>query len=84
MLDYLCDDCREHFEQVKTRLSAMNIDYVINPTIVRGLDYYTRVFEFCFDRNRAQGVCAGGRYDGLVPKWEILEPSFSFGLRNGL
>lgn len=83
MLDYLCDDCREHFEQVKTRLSAMNIDYVINPTIVRGLDYYTRtVFEFVSTEIGAQGtVCAGGRYDGLVSEMGGPElPSLGFGM----
>jgi histidyl-tRNA synthetase len=68
MLDYICDDCRTHFEGVKARLDAAGIDYVINPTIVRGLDYYTRtVFEFVSTEIGAQGtVCAGGRYDGLV------------------
>lgn len=68
MLDYICDECKEHFEGVKARLDAVGIDYVINPTIVRGLDYYTRtVFEFVSTNIGAQGtVCAGGRYDGLV------------------
>lgn len=83
MLDYLCDDCREHFEQVKARLSAMNIDYVINPAIVRGLDYYTRtVFEFVSTEIGAQGtVCAGGRYDGLVSEMGGPElPSLGFGM----
>ncbi len=68
VLDYLCDDCREHFESVKKYLDAMSIEYVINPKIVRGLDYYTRtVFEFVSKDIGAQGtVCGGGRYDGLV------------------
>lgn len=68
MLDYLCDDCRAHFGYVKTYLDAMDIEYTINPRIVRGLDYYTRtVFEFVSDEIGAQGtVCGGGRYDGLV------------------
>lgn len=68
MIDFLCDDCREHFEQVKKCLDAMGIDYKLNPNIVRGLDYYTRtVFEFVSDEIGAQGtVCGGGRYDGLV------------------
>lgn len=68
ILDYLCDDCKEHFEKVKTALDAMNIKYKINPKIVRGLDYYTNtVFEFISDRIGSQGtVCAGGRYNGLV------------------
>lgn len=68
IIDYICDGCREHFEGVKARLTAMDIDFVVNPTIVRGLDYYTRtVFEFVSDHIGAQGtVCGGGRYDGLI------------------
>ncbi len=68
ILDYLCDECKEHFEKVKAYLEAMNITYEVNPHIVRGLDYYTRtVFEFVTDALGAQSaVCAGGRYDGLI------------------
>ncbi len=68
ILDYLCDDCDNHFEQVKTYLKAAEIDYKVNPTIVRGLDYYTKtVFEFVSDTIGSQGtVCGGGRYDGLI------------------
>ncbi len=68
MIDYLCDDCNGHFESVKERLDNMGIDYVINPDIVRGLDYYTKtVFEFVSDALGAQStVCGGGRYSGLV------------------
>ena len=68
ILDYLCDECREHFEDVKKYLEAMNISYEVNPRIVRGLDYYTRtVFEFVTDSLGAQAtVCGGGRYDGLI------------------
>ena len=68
ILDYLCDDCHDHFEKVKMYLEAMGISYTVNPHIVRGLDYYTRtVFEFVTDALGAQSaVCAGGRYDGLV------------------
>ena len=66
--DYLCDECREHFEQVKKYLDAAGVEYIVNPTIVRGLDYYTKtVFEFVTDFIGAQGtVCGGGRYDGLI------------------
>lgn len=66
--DYLCKDCREHFEQVKACLDLSSIQYTVNPTIVRGLDYYTRtVFEFISNDLGAQStVCGGGRYDGLV------------------
>ncbi len=68
MLDYLCEDCKTHFESVKSRLYSQGIGFKINPRIVRGLDYYTRtVFEFISTGIGAQGtVCAGGRYDGLV------------------
>ncbi|MEG0839594.1 MAG: histidine--tRNA ligase [Hydrogenoanaerobacterium sp.] len=68
VLDYICDDCREHFEGVKKRLDALNIPYIVNSSIVRGLDYYTKtVFEFVSENIGAQGtVCGGGRYDGLV------------------
>ncbi len=68
VLDYICEDCSAHFETVKKHLDAMNIPYVVNPTIVRGLDYYTRtVFEFVSTQIGAQGtVCGGGRYDGLA------------------
>lgn len=66
--DYLCDECREHFEQVKNYLDVAGVEYTVNPTIVRGLDYYTKtVFEFVTDFIGAQGtVCGGGRYDGLI------------------
>lgn len=68
VLDYLCDECKEHFESVKKHLDAMNIEYTVNPRIVRGLDYYTKtVFEFVSSSIGAQGtVCGGGRYDGLI------------------
>lgn len=68
VLDYLCDECKEHFEEVKSRLTAMGIPFRVNPKIVRGLDYYTKtVFEFITTQIGAQGtICGGGRYDGLV------------------
>ena len=68
VLDYLCDDCRDHFEAVKAHLTAQGIEYTVNPHIVRGLDYYTRtVFEFVSGDIGAQStVCGGGRYDGLI------------------
>ena len=68
VIDYLCDECKEHFEKVQKYLDAQNIEYKINPQIVRGLDYYTKtVFEFVSNSIGAQGtVCGGGRYDGLV------------------
>ena len=68
ILDYICEDCSTHFTKMREYLAAMQIDFVIDPTIVRGLDYYTRtVFEFVSDQIGAQGtVCGGGRYDGLL------------------
>lgn len=68
ILDYLCDDCRAHFDAVQKYLQAMDIAFTVNPAIVRGLDYYTRtVFEFVSSEIGAQGtVCGGGRYDGLL------------------
>lgn len=68
ILDYLCDECEEHFEDLKKRLEATGIEYKVNPYIVRGLDYYTKtVFEIISSDIGAKGtVCGGGRYDGLV------------------
>lgn len=68
ILDYLCDDCKSHFEKLQKNLTAMNIEFTVNPKIVRGLDYYTKtVFEFVTTSIGAQGtVCGGGRYDGLI------------------
>ena len=68
VLDYLCDDCRAHFEGLKKRLDTLNISYTVNPRIVRGLDYYVRtVFEFVSGDLGAQStICGGGRYDGLL------------------
>ena len=66
--DYLCDECDEHFKAVQKYLDVAKVEYTVNPTIVRGLDYYTKtVFEFVTDCIGAQGtVCGGGRYDGLI------------------
>ena len=68
ILDYLCEDCSAHFEEVKNCLTSAGVDYQIDSRIVRGLDYYTRtVFEFVSTSIGAQGtVCAGGRYDKLI------------------
>ena len=83
MLDYLCDDCAAHFEAVKGCLDAAEIEYEIDPHIVRGLDYYTRtVFEFVSDALGAQAVvCGGGRYDGLIDELGGTHlPSLGFGM----
>ena len=64
----LCDECREHFEQVRDVLDAVGVRYELEPTLVRGLDYYTRTtFEFKDEAIGAQSsICGGGRYDGLI------------------
>jgi histidyl-tRNA synthetase len=66
--DYLCDPCRKHFGTVEELLSRAKVPYVVNPRLVRGLDYYTRTtFEAISSAVGAQSaVVAGGRYDGLV------------------
>jgi histidyl-tRNA synthetase len=66
--DALCDACREHFEQVRGFLDALGVRYELTPTLVRGLDYYTRTtFEFRDEAIGAQDtICGGGRYDGLI------------------
>ncbi len=68
IIDYLCQDCNDHFEALKGYLKLANLNYNVNPKIVRGLDYYTRtVFEFVTNSLGSQGtVCGGGRYDGLI------------------
>lgn len=68
IIDYLCDDCKEHFESLKKCLNSAGIEFKVNPFIVRGLDYYTKtVFEIVSNSIGSQGtVCGGGRYDGLV------------------
>ncbi len=64
----LCEPCRAHFEGVKSLLEALAIPFVVDPTLVRGLDYYTRTtFEFVGpEENVNSTICGGGRYDGLV------------------
>ncbi len=83
VIEFLCEDCHNHFESVKKYLDAMEISYTVNPQIVRGLDYYTRtVFEFVSNEIGAQGtVCGGGRYDGLIAEMGGQPlPAFGFGL----
>lgn len=64
--DYLCEDCRVHFEAVQRYLTLLGIDYELDPGLVRGLDYYTRtVFEFP-SKSLGFALGGGGRYDGLV------------------
>ncbi|MDI6604140.1 MAG: histidine--tRNA ligase [Thermoanaerobacteraceae bacterium] len=83
ILNFLCDDCKKHFDDLKTYLTAIGFKFLINPRIVRGLDYYTRTaFEIISNDLSTQGtVCGGGRYDGLVE--ECGGPAFpavGFGL----
>ncbi|NLD20310.1 MAG: histidine--tRNA ligase [Clostridiales bacterium] len=75
MLDYLCDDCSQAFDDLKKNLDSFDIEYKVDSKIVRGLDYYTKTaFEFVTEKIGAQGtVCGGGRYDGLVE--EVGGPS---------
>jgi histidyl-tRNA synthetase len=83
MADFLDDDSRAHFDALRLLLDAAGIAYEVNPSLVRGLDYYTKtVFEWVTGSLGAQGtICAGGRYDGLV---EYLggksTPAFGFAL----
>ncbi|MBY6825624.1 ATP phosphoribosyltransferase regulatory subunit, partial [Clostridium botulinum] len=71
ILDYICDECKDHFESLKSYLDVLDIKYKVDPFIVRGLDYYSKtVFEFIIDDIT---ICAGGRYDYLIE--EIGGPS---------
>ena len=83
IIDYLCEECDAHFKALQKYLSLMNIDFDINPRIVRGLDYYTRtVFEFIAEGIGAQStVCGGGRYDGLLNELSGKQvPALGFGM----
>ena len=84
ILDFLDDACREHFETVRERLHEQGIDHVVDPRLVRGLDYYTRTaFEFVSPSlgPTQSTLCGGGRYDGLA---EVIggppTPGIGFGL----
>tara|TARA_B100001063_G_C16756700_1_gene553546 strand:- start:161 stop:1408 length:1248 start_codon:yes stop_codon:yes gene_type:complete len=83
--DYLDDESRQHFEQLKAMLDAAGIAYTVNPALVRGLDYYGKtVFEWITDSLGAQGtICAGGRYDGLVEQLGG-KPTVAVGFAMGL
>ena len=81
--DFLCDECREHFEKLKEYLETLDVKFTENPLLVRGLDYYTRtVFEFKSERLGAQStVLAGGRYDKLISQLGGPEtPALGFAL----
>ncbi len=81
--DFLCDECREHFEKLKEYLQTLDVKFRENPLLVRGLDYYTRtVFEFKSEKLGAQStVLAGGRYDKLISQLGGPEtPALGFAL----
>ena len=83
--DYLCDACKAHFGKVQNLLSLADVEFAIDPNIVRGLDYYTKtVFEFVSENIGAQGtVCGGGRYDKLVSEFgggEVPGIGFAVGI----
>ncbi|MBX5482084.1 MAG: histidine--tRNA ligase [Myxococcaceae bacterium] len=85
VLDSLCDPCRAHFDEVKRQLELLEIRYVVNPRIVRGIDYYTRTaFEFVAEHpalGTASTVGGGGRYDKLVKELGGPDvPAVGFGL----
>ncbi len=82
-LEHLCDGCNTHFEKLKKLLDESGVKYIVDPAIVRGLDYYTgTVFEFTVDSIGAQStVCGGGRYDGLLSSIGGPEmPAVGFGM----
>ena len=82
-VEHLCEGCENNFNMLKSALGAMNINYVVDSSIVRGLDYYTgTVFEFIAEGIGAQStVCGGGRYDGLVSSLGGPElPGIGFGM----
>jgi histidyl-tRNA synthetase len=80
--DHLCEACRAHFAGVRRLLGLLGIAHSVNPTLVRGLDYYTRtVFEFLNPEEKAQPqICSGGRYDYLVEELDgPPTPGIGFG-----
>ena len=82
-MDYVCDECRAHMDELMRLLDLAGIRYEIDPMLVRGLDYYTKtVFEIVSGMPGAQGtLCGGGRYDGLIKELGGPEmPAVGFGL----
>ena len=79
ILDYMCEECDNHFDSVKKYLTALNIPFTVDPGIVRGLDYYTKtIFEILNDEFT---VCGGGRYDKLIEQLGGPEmPAVGFGM----
>ena len=81
-IDYLCEDCQNHFTALQNLLKSTNTNYEIDTSIVRGLDYYTRtVFEISFGEGSQEVICGGGRYDNLVEEMGGKPtPAIGFGL----
>ncbi len=69
MVNYLCDECREHYTKLKSYLDALGVPYRENPNLVRGLDYYTRTVFEAVSTEIGSAVIAGGRYDYLVEEF---------------
>ncbi len=69
MVDYLCDECRDHYSKLKSYLDALGVPYRENPNLVRGLDYYTRTVFEAVSTEIGSAVIAGGRYDYLVEEF---------------
>ena len=84
MSDHICDDCKDHFEKLQTYLTEMDVNFVVDKSIVRGLDYYKKTaFEIISNDIGSQStVCGGGRYDGLVE--QIGGPKGTSGIGFGL
>ncbi len=84
MADHICDDCKDHFEKLQTYLTEMDVNFVVDKSIVRGLDYYKKTaFEIISNDIGSQStVCGGGRYDGLVE--QIGGPKGTSGIGFGL
>ena len=74
VLQFLCDDCKEHFESVKKYLDAMNIEYTVNPQIVRGLDYYTRTVLAAWDWD-GKKLTNKWTFDSNNKKWNSYKPT---------
>lgn len=89
IVDYLCDECAEHFETLKKILTSCGVEFTVNPNIVRGLDYYSKtVFEFVSTNIGSQGtVLGGGRYDTLIENLggpEVAAVGFGSGIERAL
>ena len=84
MADHICDDCKDHFEKLQSYLKEMDINFIVDKSIVRGLDYYKKTaFEIISNDIGSQStVCGGGRYDGLVE--QIGGPKGMSGIGFGL